>query len=336
MKLSIIILLFLFNSFISLSQNGFFSEILLRGKIKTYKQYDDEGKLTEYGEKDSIGRWIIWWHNLGDDTIQSKTIYKNDSILNFDCFCSDIDSLIKEFKFKMHENIDPEHQSFLGLDIKILNHNGLVFSKSNFENGGHYTGKEIYIYNDSNQRIQEIYYDKNDSITSKSILHYDKNGQFIEKMYVSFEDYFGERTEMVTDSNQYIKSLRKFNQNVLTSESKWEIITDSNIQKTLYTSDSFPNGYIERIKTFDEKWREIKITELSSKGIETGRTEKSYYKNGNLKSIKNYLENNILRSTIKYKYDKRGNCNLVIVQFYYEKTGKNKEIRYKQVITYYE
>ena len=336
MKSSIIILLLMGNIADLFAQNAFFSEIPLRGKIKTYKQYDDEGKLTQYGEEDNKGRPFRWWNFEGKDSIQNKITYKYDSILSFYCFCANIDSLIKEFKFRMHENIDPEHQSFLGLDIEILNHNGLVFSKSNFENGGHYTGKEIYIYNDSNQRIEEIYYDKNDSITSKSILHYDKNGQFIEKMYVSFEDYFGERTEMVTDSNQYIKSLRKFNQNVLTSESKWEIITDSNIQKTLYTSDSFPNGYIERIKTFDEKCREIKITELSSKGIETGRTEKSYYKNGNLKSIKNYLENNILRSTIKYKYDKRGNCNLVIVQFYYEKTGKNKEIRYKQVITYYE
>jgi hypothetical protein len=336
MKSSIIILLLIVNITDLIAQNGFFSEIPLRGKIKTYKQYDNEGKLTQYGEVDSKGGPVRWWNSEGDDTIQSKTIYKNDSILNFYCFCANIDSLIKEFKFKINKEIDYKNQSSLLLDIEVLNPKGLISSKFNFNYGGYYEEKTVYFYDDSNKLIEEKYFDKFDTITGKTVFLYDKNGLLIEKKYNSVEDDFGERTEMVTDSNQYIKSLRKFNQNVLTSESKWEIITDSNIQKTICFNDSFPKGYLERITIFDNKWKKIKVSELNSKGIETERVEKEYYRNNNLKSITYYREDNILISTIKYKYDKRGNCNLVIVQFYDKKTGKNKKVRYKQVITYYE
>lgn len=221
-------------------------------------------------------------------------------------------------------------------DIKILNNEGLITSEYHFDYGGYYEGKTLFIYNDSNKLIQETYKDANDSISGKATLNYSKNGQFVIKTYNSAEDYSGERSEIVTDSNKTIKSIRKFNKNDMVSETRWEIIIDSNIRKSIFFSDSFPQGYVDKITTFDEKHREIKISEFNSKGIEKERIEKIYYRNGNLKFIAYYDENNNCICNNVFRYDKQNNCDLVTIKFFDKKTSKYKKIKYKQLITYYD
>lgn len=334
-KISIIFLLLIHcaNSF---CQNIEFNRVPLKGNIESYKRFNSNGKLTEEGKSDRNGRPIFWWYEEGEDVIQSKTKYTKDSIYNYSCFCKNIDSLMNEFKFtRTHDFDSNENPSSLTCEIEVLNSNGLISNKYQFEYDGHYSGENIYIYNDSNKLIAEFIKDKNDCLKENVTINYDNNGKLLFKKYTINEDFGGERTEFIIDSNNLLKSLQKFWHNKLISEFSCIIINDSRTQKYIYKSDSFPKGYVAIIKTFDNKFREIKTIELNSKGNETERTEKIYYKNGNLKLLSFYEANNTLVSYHKYKYDKQNNCTFILVKYINLKTKKYTKLKYKQEIVYY-
>ncbi len=356
-KLIIIISLLLFSLNAACQISSLFHVPPIMGQVSSYKRFllngDKETLIEEaqYDNKNRVIRKKEYSFDLGFRTSEQqiyKTIYKADSIYEFSCNCENIEEFVKRFKIgKYKEDADEEvtaELSQFGLaTISKLNNKGLVISKIYYTENGYPTKTIIYQYDNFGKLTFESS-KSNEYGTKETQITYNNKGEYTGKIETILREYkaTGNRIEKditTYDKNNVEVNIKKFVNGELYSET---ICSDSNSnsKKFLYRGQESPQGYINKIITYNTKGSEITISSLNEKKNETRRIQKTYDSSNNLLSVSYYNEENKLFLSYDFQYDTQNNwTSLTHKQLIINTTkGEEKETYettvFKQIITY--
>ncbi len=343
--------------------SSFFHVPPIKGQVSSYKRFLINGEketLIEEAQYDNKSRVIRkkeysfdWGFRSSEQQI-FKTIYKADSIYEFSCNCENIEDFIKRFKVGKYKEdteaegtaVADEPSQLAFATISKLNNKGLVISKVYYTENGYPTKTIIYQYNNFGKLTFETSKsnDYGTNATNETQIKYNDKGEFVSKIETSLREYIatGSRIEkdiITYDKNNVEINKKKFVDGKLYSET---ICSDSNsnTKKFLYIGQESPNGYIDKIITYNIKGSEIIISSLDRKGNETRRIQKTYDSSNNLLSVNYFNEEKKLFLSYDFQYDKQNNwTSLTHKQLIINTTkGEEKETYettvFKQIITY--
>jgi len=332
----------------------------LMGQIGSYKRLlvnVEKELLIEDAQFDSKSRikskklYSFNWGYRSSKQQRFKTIYKADSIYEFSCNCENIEEFVKRFKVGRYKEDteeegtvvadEPNHLNFA--TISKLNNKGLVISKVYYNENGYPTKNIIYQYNNLGKLTFET--DISEEYGTREIqITYNNKGEYVGKIETSLREYkyTGGRIEkdiISYDKNNVEINKKKFVNGKLYSET---ICSDSNsnTKKFFYIGQESPDGYIDKIITYNTKGLELTISSLTKKGKETRRIQKTYDSSNNLLSVSYFNEEKKLFLSYDFHYDNQNNwTSLTHKQLIINTTkGEEKETYettvFKQIITY--
>lgn len=333
------------------------------GQVSNYQRFisnRDKETLIKEAQYDNKNRMISkkeYSFDLGFLSSKQqifKTIYKADSIYEFSCNCKNIEEFVKKFKVGRYKEetveegnlVENEPSQNAYATISKLNLKGLVISKVYYNENGYPTKTIFYQYNNLGKLTFETSKSSKDGTdaTSETQLIYNNEGEYTGKTETSIREYkaTGSRIEkniITYDKNNVEVNLKKFINGQLYSET---ICSDSNsnTKKFLYINQESPQGYINKIITYNTKGSEITISSLNEKKNETRRIEKIYDSSNNLLSVNYFNQEKKLFLSYDFQYDNQNNwTSLTHKQLIINTTeGEEKETYettiFKQKITY--
>ncbi|MHC1702676.1 MAG: hypothetical protein AB9846_02100 [Tenuifilaceae bacterium] len=178
---------------------------------------------------------------------------------------------------------------------------GNVIEVINYKANGKISSKQVYKYDNNNNRIEYLKYAKTDKeelgLTYKQVFSYDEVGN--KKLEVGFDGLAGYRIEYRYLPEYRQKDITKYNSDNTVAE-KWEYSYEdkSQIIKVFKPGRNFDHSLEKRA---DEKENIIEEIRRDQKGKEVNRTTTLYDPSNNLSTIAEYFSGTLSKK-LTYKY----------------------------------